>query len=265
MPSIYQWSEVELLLFCLTFIRITALTTSFPIFGIQNIPNSTKVLLSLVIAIVLFPTIKVQQNQFVNDFSSYGFGTGFLWLAFRESIIGILLGSIARLYFMSINVAGQITSTSLGLSTAQIFNPMMGSQSNVVEQLQFTLAMMLFLSFNGHHFLLIAMNESFKLVPMSFDMIKWEGVKSAAIMGTEILTLGLKLCIPIVVALFISQVSMGIIGRVVPQINVLVTSLHLTIVIGLFVIFMTLPFFLEGVHEVEREMGLTLFKIMKEL
>ncbi len=265
MPSIYQWSEVEILLFCLAFIRITALITSFPIFGVQTIPNSTKVLLALVIGIVLFPSVKIHQPHFTKEFIGTGFGTGFLWLAFREALVGLIIGTVARLYFMSINIAGQIMSTSLGLSTAQIFNPMMGSQSNAIEQFQFTLAMMLFLSFNGHHFLLIAMNESFKIIPMSFDMIKWEGVKSAAIMGSEILSLGLRLCVPIVVALFLSQVSMGVIGRVVPQINVLVTSLHLTIVIGLFVIFMTLPFFLEGVHEVQNEMGMTLFKIMKEL
>ena len=54
MPAIYQWSEVELILFILTFIRITALIASFPIFGLQGIPNSSKVLLSLLIGIVLF-------------------------------------------------------------------------------------------------------------------------------------------------------------------------------------------------------------------
>lgn len=258
MPAIYQWSEVEILLFILTFIRITALIAAFPIFGMQGVPNSTKVLLSLIIGIVLFPSVKVLNSQF-----QHGIDTGFLWLGFRETMIGIILGSIARLYFMSINVAGQIMSNSLGLSTAQVFNPMMGSQANTLEQFQLTFAMLLFLGFNGHHVLLTAINESFKIIPMSFDMIKWEGVKTAAVMGSDILSLGLRLSAPVVVALFLTQVCMGVIGRVVPQVNVLVTSLHLTIIIGLFVIFMTLPFFLEGVHEMERQMGEYLFRIMK--
>lgn len=258
MPAIYQWSEVEILLFILTFIRITALIASFPIFGLQGVPNSTKVLLSLIIGIVLFPSVKILNSHF-----NHGIDTGFLWLGFRETLIGIILGSIARLYFMSINVAGQIMSNSLGLSSAQVFNPMLGSQSNTLEQFQMTFAMLLFLGFNGHHVLLTAINESFKVIPMSFDMIKWEGVKTAAVMGSDILSLGLRLSAPVVVALFLTQVSMGVIGRVVPQINVLVTSLHLTIIIGLFVIFMTLPFFLEGVHEMERQMGEYLFRIMK--
>ncbi len=260
MPSIYQWSETEILLFILSFLRITALMASFPIFGIQSVPNHAKVLLSLVMGIVLFPSVKVSNAYFVGDLSS-----GFIWLAFREVLVGIILGSIARLYFMSINVAGQIMSTSLGLSAAQMFNPMMGSQSNTLEQFHVTLAMLLFLGFDGHHVLLTAIHESFRVIPMSFDMLKWEGVKTAAVMGTDILALGLRISAPIVVALFLTQVSMGVIGRVVPQINVLVTSLHLTIIIGLFVIFVTLPYFLEGVREMEKEMGEHLFRIMKEM
>lgn len=258
MPSVYQWSEVELLLFILTFIRITALIASFPIFGLQDIPNSTKVLLSLIIGMVLFPSVKILNAHF-----SFGLSTGFLWLGLREAIIGLILGSVARMFFLSINIAGHLMSNALGLSSAQIFNPMLGTQSNTLEQFHTTVAMLLFLSFNGHHVLLTAINESFKIIPMSFDMIKWEGVKTAVIMGSDILSLGLRISAPIIVSLFLTQVCMGVIGRVVPQINVLVTSLHLTIIIGLFVIFMTLPFFLEGVHEMEREMGDYLFRIMK--
>lgn len=260
MPSVYNWSEAELLLFVLGFIRITALMTAFPIFGAPTVPNSTKVLLSLVLAVVLFPSVK-QANQLFQ----HGLDSGFMWLAFREALVGVILGSIARLYFLSINIAGEMMSQSLGLSSAQIFNPMLGTQSNVLEQFQVTLAMLLFLSFNGHHILLTAMNQSFHVIPLSFDMIRFEGVKSAAVMGSQILVLGLKLSAPVVVALFLSQVAMGVVGRVVPQINVLVTSLHLSIIIGLFVIFVTLPFFLDGVHEMENEMGEHLFRIMKEI
>lgn len=260
MPSIYQWSELELLLFILAFLRITALIATFPIFGVPSIPNTTKILFSLVLAIVLFPSVKASNSHFGG-----GLNTGFMWLALREVFIGTILGSVARLYFMSINVAGQMMSNSLGLTAAQMFNPLMGSQSNVLEQFQVTMAMLLFLTFDGHHIFLTAIHESFRLIPMSFDMIKWEGVKTAATMGGEILSLGLRMSAPVVVALFLTQVSMGVIGRVVPQINVLVTSLHLTIMIGLFVIFVTLPFFLEGVHEVEKEMGSHLFRIMKEM
>lgn len=260
MPSIYQWSENEILLFVLAFLRITSLVATFPIFGIQSVPNSAKVLLSLVLGIVLFPSIRTFNSHFLANLSS-----GFMWLALREVLIGIILGSIARLYFMSINVAGQIMSSSLGLQAAQMFNPQMGAQSNTLEQFHVTLAILLFLGFDGHHVLLTAMNESFRIIPMSFDMLKFEGVKMAALMGSDILALGLKISGPIVVSLFLAQVSMGVIGRVVPQINVLVTSLHLTIIIGLFVIFVTLPFFLEGVHEMEREMGEHLFQIMKEM
>ncbi|MEY4615651.1 MAG: flagellar biosynthetic protein FliR [Pseudomonadota bacterium] len=260
MPSVYQWSEIEMLLFILAFLRITALITSFPIFGVQSVPNSTKVLLSLILATVMFPSVKTINSGFLHDLNS-----GFLWLAAREVMIGLILGSIARFYFMAINIAGQITSNAMGLSAAQMFNPLMGTQSNILEQFQVTLAMLLFLGFNGHHLLLMAMHESFRLIPMSFDMIKWEGVKTVAAMGSDILVLGLKISAPVLVAMFLTQVAMGVIGRVVPQINVLVTSLHLSIIIGLFVIFVTLPFFLEGVHEMEKEMGENLFRIMKEM
>ncbi len=258
MPSVYQWSEPEIVLFVLTIIRITSLLVSFPIFGTQSVPNSTKILLSLLIGFSLFPAIKMKQIGITLTMDH-----GIVWLVLREILIGVLIGSIARFYFMSINVAGQMMSQSLGLSAAQIFNPMMGEQSNTLEQFHVGLAMLLFLSLNGHHILLTAMFESFNIIPISFDMIKWEGVKTAITIGSDVLSLGLRISAPIVVALFLAQVSMGVIGRVIPQINVLVTSLHLTIVIGLIVIFVTLPYFLDGVNEMEREMGEMIFKVMR--
>jgi flagellar biosynthetic protein FliR len=210
------------------------------------------------LAFILFPVIWLNKHPVVT------FQDAIIWMAIKESLIGLLLGSVVRMLFFAVNISGQIISAALGLSAAQMFNPTLGTQSTILEQFQFTIGIIIFLTINGHHLLLTGIVESFNLIPLNFDGFNLLGVKSAAYLGQEILTLGLKMGAPVMISIFLIQVGMGIIGRVVPQINVLVTSLHLTILIGLIVMMVSVPIFYEQINQLQNIMAYSLFKIMKE-
>jgi flagellar biosynthetic protein FliR len=256
--DIYQWSEPKIIIFMLVFIRCLTFLISYPIFGSPQVPTHLKVLLPLMLAFIIFPVVWVSFHPQIS------FNDAIIWMALKESLVGLLLGSVVRMLFFAVSIGGQIISAALGLSAAQMFNPMMGSQSTVVEQFQFTIGTIIFLSINGHHFLLSGIVESFNLIPLNFDGFHLEGVKTAAYLGQEILTIGLKMGAPVMISIFLIQVGMGIIGRVVPQINVLVTSLHLTILIGLLVMIVTVPMFFNQMNHLQDFMADSLFKIMKE-
>lgn len=258
MFEIYQWSEPKIIIFILVFIRCFSFLIAYPIFSAPQIPTHVKVLLPLLLAFTVFPTI------WLNNSLEITFHDAILWLAFKEVFLGLFFGSIVKMLFFSLNIAGQVISASMGLSAAQFFNPYLGSQSTVLEQFEFMMGSLFFLVINGHHILLTGMVESFHLIPLSFDSMTFESVKSAALMGQTILTLGIKMSAPVMVAILLTQVGMGIIGRVVPQINVLVTSLHLTILIGIFVIFISAPYFLNQVSGLKDFVADSLIRMMKE-
>lgn len=258
MFEIYQWSEPKVIVFVLVFLRCLAFLVAYPIFGSPQVPAHLKVLLPMMLAFIIFPIIWMGHPPQVQ------FQDAIIWMALKEMLIGLLLGSVVRMMFFAINIAGEIASAALGLSAGQIFNPTLGVQSTVVEQFQFTIGTMIFLSINGHHFLLSGIVDSFGLIPLNFDGFHLEGVKTAALLGQQILTIGLKMGAPVMISIFLIQVGMGIIGRVVPQINVLVTSLHLTIMIGLLVIMVSVPMFYNQVNYLQDIMAESLMKVMKE-
>ncbi len=258
MFDIYQWSEPKIIIFILVFLRTFAFLISYPVFGSPQIPVHVKVLLPLVISFTVFPSI------WTNNTIEISFNDAILWFAFKEVILGLFFGTVAKMIFFSLNIAGQIISAAMGLSAAQFFNPYLGSQSTVIEQFQFMIGSLFFLVINGHHLMLTGMIESFQIIPLTFDTLNIAGVKSAALIGQEILVIGLKMSAPVLISILLTQVGMGIIGRVVPQINVLVTSLHLTILLGIFVIFMSAPMFLNQVSGLKEYVADSVIKIMKE-
>ncbi len=257
MPSIYQFNEIQILTFALVLMRITAFVFVWPILGTQTIPIQIKILFSLVLTMVLSPTVLVsapvqeEMSQVV------------IWLAAREITIGLFLGFVARMFLFAVAIGAQIASVSLGLAQAQLFNPSLGSQGNIIEQFQVTLASMVFLALGGHHYLLSGLASSFTMIPLSSVGINIDSFQTIIQMGQEVLVIGLKICAPVLVAIFLTNLSMGIIGRAVPQINVLVTSIPVTIMIGLITMIFTMPLFITEMDTLLQATVERMFQTMK--
>lgn len=194
-----------------------------------------KVLLSLVLAFVFFPILSMQYAAV--DFLKIDF----ISAAAREVMVGLCLGFLTRVFFYAVSAAGELISTSLGLASAAIFNPMMGSQGTVVEKFYYTLAVLLFLAINGHHQFIEVILKSFELFPLDRGLLHFENFAQVALIGQEVLLLAIKMSAPIMVAILVANLAMGILGRAVPQINVLVTSFSVTIIVGLGLLIITLP------------------------
>lgn len=256
--GIFQFSEIQILTFALIFLRITAFVFTWPIFSAETVPMPVKILLSLLLSICLFPVQSFNLPQeLINDH--------IISLAAKEIIIGLMIGFLTRLFFFAVNVAGELVSISSGLTSAQLFNPAMGSQTQVLEQFQFSLAAMLFLFLNGHHFLIGGLAQSFSIVPISMNEIKFDQFQNVAMLGQEILFMGLKLSAPVVGTILIVNVAMGVLGRAVPQINVFTTSLQVTIIIGLGVLFWTLPLLIPEMDVLIKQLTSHMFSFMKAI
>lgn len=234
----FQLNQAEILVFGLALLRVSAFFASWPLFSQFTVPNPIKVLLSVVVTTCIFSAITRGQIR------GETFEVGLVWLALKEALVGLLLGFTCRLVFYAADVGGNLIATSMGLTSATVFNPASGTNSTVVERFYVVLLTLLILGLNVHHSFLMALVESFHAIPLSaagIDLAALSDQGSGIAMFQQVIIAGLKMAAPIIVVVFFLNVAMGIVGRAVPQINVLVTSLPVNILAGLLVMVVTLP------------------------
>lgn len=250
---------MEILAFALIFIRVSAFVVAWPVFSSTTVPAPVKILTAFVISLLLLPVVgwknldaDLMSNQIV-------------WLALKEGFVGALLGYFCRMFFFAISIAGEIISVSMGLSGAQLLNPALGQQGSAMEQFETALATLFFLAINGHHFFLIGLAESFTLLPISNLFIKAQVFSQFGGLVQEIVVIGIKISAPVLIAVLFTNVAMGIVGRAVPQINVLITSLPVNILVGFVVLIVSVPLFIGEMGDLIDVMADRLFWLMKAI
>ncbi len=259
MENIYQFTETQILTLALVLMRTASFVVVWPVFGTNTVPNPVKILLALSLAILMYPIARLHLP------TAYNFNDNIVWLGMREVAVGLILGFLSRLFFFSISFAGHMIDVATGLSSAQIFNPVLGENGAVMEQFQIALATLFFLFINGHHIFLTGLGDSYRLLPIAIKGISFSEFKNIAGMGQEMLLIGFRMAAPVVVALFITNLAMGIIGRAVPQLNVLLTSVSVTVLLGLMVMFITMPLFASEMNQLMMHAANRLFGVLRAL
>ena len=234
----FHLNEVEIMIFGLALLRVASFLMTWPVFSAINIPGHIKILFAVSITFCIFHVIP--RTGLVGQ----TYETGLFWLAMKETLIGLILGFTSRLLFYAVESGGNLIAVSMGLASASVFSPSSGTSTPVLEKFYVVLLTLLFLGLNAHHTFLSAMVESFTVIPISsagIDLALFGSQKGGGEMIQAVMVSGIKMAAPIMVVIFFLNVAMGIIGRAVPQINVLVTSLPVNIMAGLIVMVVTLP------------------------
>lgn len=257
MFEIYKFNQAEILTFILVVMRVSVFLISWPVFSSGNVPAPIKVLLSLVLAIVMFPAIghdrlsAPQLEQF------------YIWLLMREAFIGLALGFLARFFFFAISICAQIASDSIGLSSVQLLNPTTNDRSSAIEEFYTILATLFFLGLNGHHIFISGLAKSYEILPLSLNALNMAVLGSAGTLAQSVTVMGIKLAAPVLVSIFCMNLAMGIIGRAVPQINVLVTSMPINIMVGFFILMVSIPLLITGMGELLNHTIAGVFGVLK--
>ncbi|UYL09190.1 flagellar biosynthetic protein FliR [Bdellovibrio sp. SKB1291214] len=253
------FTEAQLLLFALIFLRMIAFVVASAFFGAGTIPTPVKILLSLILSVLMYPLVKIGNVDYLvisNEIVS---------LAAREIIVGLSLGFLTRIFFFVVSMVGDLIAMSVGLSAGQMFNPLLGTSGNAMESFYTSLGTLVFLAINGHHILIRAILESYTLVSVSSMSLNVGPFAEMAMFGQTAMILTIKMCAPVLVTIILVNLAMGILGRAVPQINVLVTSMPVTIMIGMTVVFICLPLMISEMHGLVEITASNLFKVMKAM
>lgn len=246
-----------MLAFFMVLLRLSAFLVAWPVFSLPMVPAPVKILIALTLTLVIFPV--VEWKGLAVELESLEI----VWLALREIFIGVSIGFLARTFFFAMQVGGEIMSTSMGLASGQLFNPEMGGTVTATEQFQVAIATLFFLAINGHHFFLSGMADSFQLVPLSSAGLSLKGLKETQVILQLVVEMGLKFAAPVMIAVLFMNITMAVIGRAVPQINVLITSLPVNILVGLIIFLTALPLMLWQMHDLLEVTTSRVFHILK--
>lgn len=240
MESIYNFSEKELLAFALIFLRTLAFIVSMPVIGTRNVSVQVKVLFALMISFILMPIVGISALRV--NLSDYEAVT----MVFKEVAVGLIMGFLARMFFMTMSMAGQLISISLGASSAQLFNPAFEESSTAFDQFFLIISTLFFFAMNAHHILLWSLVDAYRIVPLAQTSISLSALPGFGEVAEQVMKISLGFSAPIMVTILFTNAAMGLVGRAVPQINILITSLPVNTLVGMLVLFLTLPLLILG-------------------
>ncbi|MGV8933258.1 MAG: flagellar biosynthetic protein FliR [Gallionellaceae bacterium] len=250
--------EAWLAAFIFPLARILALVASAPVLGNKQVPARVKVGFAMLITFVVAPTLNIQPDIEV------GSGMGLFILA-QQIMAGLAMGFSMRLIFTAIEMAGDLMGMQMGLGFANFYDPINFSNTQVVAQFLGIVAALAFLSMNGHLYMLATLVESFQAFPISTNMPSASAMHTLALWGGSIFSQALHLSLPLIGALLITNLTIGILTRSAPQLNIFAIGFPITLTIGFATLLLTLPY-LNPLLDTFTQAGQdTMLKIAREL
>ncbi|MDG5815860.1 flagellar biosynthetic protein FliR [Chitinispirillales bacterium ANBcel5] len=223
----------------LIFVRISTIMALLPIFGASYVPTQLKVALSLLLSIALFSTLLASGLPDLASEFSLGM---FILMVIKEAAVGLAIGFASSFLFTAVQFAGRLIDTEMGFGFVELADPFSGDQVTALGQFQVIIFTILFLLFNGHYFLLLSIQRSFDVIPLMAAEFNTQGLSiHITSMISNIFILAIRLSAPIFVTLILTEISMGIVARTVPQINIFFVGLPLKVLVGLGTLFIALP------------------------
>lgn len=248
-----DWAELTL------FIYISARMSGFilfnPLWGRSNIPGIVRAGFILVLTASVAATTEQTASA----------PTGLLMLVIQiilELALGFLLGMVMNFFFYIPRLAGEAIDTQMGMTMSQTYDPASQANLSVSGVLLNILMTMLFFAANGHHTLLRIMLTSGEVVPYGAVSFGSNVLSAMLELFTECTVLAVKLCLPILAAELVGQIGMGILMKVIPQINVFAINIELKVIIGLALLLLLIAPFSEYLLKVEMEMLNSLKEIL---
>jgi len=212
--------------FLLVLVRLSAFFITVPLFSYRTVPAFHKVGLATALSIVVITTL---------DFPIIPLDSHFLLLIIKECLVGISMGLIAYIVIMAIQIAGGLIDFQMGFAIANVMDPQTGAQSPITGQYLYIFALLFLLSTNGHHLLIDGVYHSYevlKINELSFSVGSELFVTTIIKTFSMMFLLAVQMSLPVVGALFLVDIALGIVARTVPQLNIFVVGFPLKIIVA---------------------------------
>ena len=223
-----------LALFVFPMSRILGMVVTMPLFSNAAVTPQLRLIIGVAIGFGIVPALPPMPDV------SIGSWTG-MAIMVQQTMIGILMGFTISLAFAAIDIAGDLIGLQMGLSFAVFYDPDSTGQTPVLTEFLSLFATLIFLSMNGHLLALSALAESFTLLPVSAIPFAPQGTYAFVSSAAMIFSSGLMLALPLIAALLIANIALGVLTRMAPTLNLFAIGFPITIVSGFAVLGLSLP------------------------
>lgn len=238
--------------------RASAFVTMAPFFSMQGVPPMVKIGFSFILSIILLPLVPFTPREDISLFAWW-------FLVVKEVIVGLTLAFLTNMVFAAIRIAGELIDIQMGFAMAAVLDPQTQTRTTLMGQFKYMIAILIFLSLDGHHVLISALAHSYTIVPIGNVVI--DSIISLFILKTFVgmFALAFKIAAPIVAVLIIADIALGLVARTVPQLNVFILGFPLKAGLGMFTVALVIPLFATVVGHLLAQMERDLVTVMEIL
>lgn len=247
--------EAQLWIWIMAMIRPGAALMVAPVFGATSVPLQVRIILSAMIGIAAAnsATIALPDSTLI----SYA---GFVFIV-GEVICGIAIGFALQIGYSAAFVAGEVISNTMGLGFASMADPQSGASSPVIGSFLSIIAVLLLLAMDGHLMLIAIIVQSYQALPPGDAMLSSRVIFNLVEFGGTLFSMGLVIALPVGAALIIVQVTMAMLARSAPQLNLFSVGIPVAVLAGIVLLAMAAPVLADGMMRA-MELGLEQSEVM---
>jgi flagellar biosynthesis protein FliR len=221
MDWLRQLDAEKFLLFTLVLARVSGLTMTAPIYGTKDVPFQVRGLLAVALALLLAP------SQWHVDVAYPGTTLNYLVFVGAELLIGLSLGLGIVILFSGVQLAGQLVGRIGGMMLADVFDPATETEVPMFSRLLFLVTLAVFVCIGGHRMVMAGLLDTFQTIPPGSAQVPVSVADAFVTLAAQSFDLGLRAAVPVVTALLLSTLVLGLISRTLPQLNILMVGFGL--------------------------------------
>ena len=226
-------TDSNVIVFFLLFARFSAIFAFFPFFSYQSISMQLKSVFILYLSILFIPSVPEYLYENITPAS-------IMIAVLGELLLGFMASIFLSITFHLLHYAGEQMSFIMGFSMASVMDPSTGSNSTVVSQLLTLIALIFFLSFDGHHLIILFVDQSIKMIPLGSIIMNQDIITYILQAVSSFFMVGFSIAFPVVAIGLLSDLIFGMLMKTMPQFNLLVVGLPIKVGLSLMVLFFTI-------------------------
>lgn len=232
-----EFMYINLAVAILIFARINGIFVTAPFFGSRNISAKLRIGLSLLLTILILPS--VLKLNIVSNYQEANLL--YFSLVVGEFLVGLIIGFVANIFFSVAQMAGQVLDMQIGFGMVNVLDPQSGQQMPVIGNFLNILAVLVFLTTNAHHFLLISLNDSFSVISLGAPNFQAGILAFALEVFKKTFVIAFKFCLPIATVILLTDIALGMLSKTMPQMNIFIVGMPAKIILGIFMLSAILP------------------------
>ena len=250
-------AQIQLFLFVL--VRVAAILFSIPFLDSRNVPMMFKAGLAVAVSLLVIPQLPHSTQPLINEPVSLVLGLA------SEVAIGLIIGFSVKLIFAGIQLAGEMAGFQMGFAIANVVDPASSLQIPILSQFLNLFGLLIFLVLNIHYYFILAMMESFERIPLWGAHFDGDLYRLIMMLVANAFVVAVKVGVPVMVALLLTSVALGLVARTVPQMQIFIVAMPMKILLGLFFLGLSLPFCGSFLHDVFMTLGQTVQGLIRLL